>query len=154
MKRIGPFRGIRSSAGIFSPGQEALARKWIRRCYFFGAAAVCLIGLLECVFYFVVQKLGFLIGGPLTYFLKYILAPCALNAAAVAACAAFLRKVRTLWGKACAVSLMYVFVAFVTYTIHIQFPALAMIYALVILMTVIYGEWRITSITASVALVS
>ena len=60
MKRIGPFRGIRSSAGIFSPGQEALARKWIRRCYFFGAAAVCLIGLLECVFYFVVQKLGFL----------------------------------------------------------------------------------------------
>ncbi len=154
MKRIGPFRGIRSSAGIFSPGQEALARKWIRRCYFFGAAAVCLIGLLECVFYFVVQKLGFLIGGPLTYFLKYILAPCALNAAAVAACAAFLRKVRTLWGKACAVSLMYVFVAFVTYTIHIQFPALAMIYALVIFMTVIYGEWRITTITASAALVS
>ena len=154
MKRIGPFRGIRGSAGIFSPGQEALARKWIRRCYFFGAAAVCLIGLLECVFYFVVQKLGFLIGGPLTYFLKYILAPCALNAAAVAACAAFLRKVRTLWGKACAVSLMYVFVAFVTYTIHIQFPALAMIYALVIFMTVIYGEWRITTITASAALVS
>ena len=59
-----PFRGIRSSAGIFSPGQEALARKWIRRCYFFGAAAVCLIGLLECVFYFVVQKLGFLMGSP------------------------------------------------------------------------------------------
>ena len=54
MKRIGPFRGIRSSAGIFSPGQEALARKWIRRCYFFGAAEVCLIDLLDCVFYVVV----------------------------------------------------------------------------------------------------
>ena len=49
---------------------------------------------------------------------------------------------------------MYVFVAFVTYTIHIQFPALAMIYSLVIFMTVIYGEWRITTITASAALVS
>ncbi len=154
MKHPGIIKGIRGSAGIFSPGQEALARKWVHRCFYFGVGAICLIGLMECLFYFAVQKLDFLLGSPLTYLIKYILVPCGLNTAALAVSAFLIRRAKTMWTKACIVSMMYVFVAFVVYTIHIQFDSLGMVYALVIFMTVIYGEWKLTTVTAAASLVS
>lgn len=139
----------------FADGTEAereiLMKKWIDLHFYCGCGLGLLATALEIIFYFVIQKLGFLDITPGVYWIRYVLIPSVLNFSGILLMWVVRRYMKRLWSQACAVSILLVFINFVVYTVHFQCSSLCIGFALAILLTTIYGDWRLSSITAAAA---
>lgn len=138
----------------FLQGQESMTKKWVDMYFKCGACAAVLLAVLEIGFYFLVRDMGLLKITVLIYLEKYVLIPSGLNLAAVGVTCAFLNSGVGLRAKAYVVSLMNVFIIFVIYTIHMQYPSSCIGFAVVMLLTVVYGDRVLTGATCAAVLMS
>jgi diguanylate cyclase len=85
-----------------------------------------------------------------TYLLKFLLVPSFINLLAILADTLVLRSQRFSQNqKIYTVSLMMVFICFILFSVHNAFIATYMIFAVAILLTVIYADFRLTGVTAA-----
>lgn len=110
---------------------------------------------LECVLGAVLYRLGFICIPPQLYLYKYVLAPTAVNAVLVTAAGLVVRSPRLKQKyKVYGIATASVAVGFVIYSVHSIFPSLYLIFCFPILLTVVYGDYLLTSVTTAAGIAS
>ena len=123
--------------------------RWMK-IHFYSFVALVLAGFVaEAVIAVLWYESGDVVISSTVYLFKYLLAPVAANllliiiGTAVMYIPGIKRKVR-----AYAISLLYVGTCLVFYTVHSIFYSLYIIFTVPILLTVIYSDYKLTSVTA------
>lgn len=132
---------------------KRIDRKWLTLHFKTSAGLVILIFLMEFVLGVAVFILGNIEMTFPDYILKYIFAPLALNIIFISVDYwAMHSSVLVQKTKIYVVSFVLVAICFVVYSIHIIFGSLFLIFTLPVLLTVVYGDYILTSITALFAI--
>ena len=106
--------------------------------------------LMEITMFFVICAFGEMSSDGLHYFLKYELVPSGLNALFLLFAQLGVRNKRsTFQEKSYLVSLMMAFISFVVFSSHNIFSALYLIFAIPVMMTVVYSSYLLTTLTAA-----
>ncbi len=122
---------------------------WLRLQVMSAAGFVAVTTLIEIVWGLILERMGLVYSTVPQYILKYILAPLAANSV-LAAAAYFVLKAKTLKRKlkVYLISLLYALICFVIFTAHSVYYSLFAIFAVPILLTVVYGSYLLTTVTA------
>ena len=130
-------------------------KRWMRLHYFTFVALVIFGFVIEGALGMVLFNSGDIEISAQKYILKYILSPLFVNSFFILTGFFVMRssymKQRA---KAYFISLLYVGVCTVFYIVHSIFPAIYLIFTIPILMTIIYGDYILTSITAFLSIAS
>lgn len=124
--------------------------RWLRLHYHTFIGVVLFGFLIECTL-----GVGLFFAGysemPLaTYTAKYILCPLLINSILVLAGVMGMHSPHLQQKtRVCLISLLFVGVCFVFYTVHIIFDSLFMIFTAPILLTVVYSDYTLTTLTAA-----
>jgi diguanylate cyclase len=124
-----------------------LDEKWLSLHYQANLWVVFCATILELLMFFVLESLRQILLTPAGYFLKYLLVPFSLNLFFLAVTHHAIKSPRC--SEKCrvyAVSVSVMLCCFVIYTVHSVFPALYLIFAIPMILTVIYGDRRLTSV--------
>ena len=123
--------------------------KWLRLQYNTAVGLVVFAFCIECVMGLALYSMGTIEITLHEYILKYILAPLAANAVFVII-GYFVMNYRSLSKtvKLYSVSILLVLICFVFYTVHSIFVSVFMIFTLPVLLTVVYGNYILTTVTA------
>lgn len=132
---------------------EKITKKWL---FLHFRLLVGLVGasvLLELIMFFVLNSIQFITTELEDYVAKYLLIPAGINAVLLLLAALLFRSRRlSFLHKQYAVSLCTLAVCFVLFTIHSVFPSLAMLFAVSVFLTTIYGNYILTSMVAGSSL--
>jgi diguanylate cyclase len=120
----------------------------LRTLFWFAVCAFC----IECILGTILFRLGFVQIPLQLYLYKYIAVPTAANSLIVALAWLIVRFPRlSLRHKAYGISIASVAAGFVIYSVHSLFPSLYLIFSFPILLTVVYGDYPLTSVTAALS---
>ena len=128
---------------------EKINNKW-QRLHYHTFIGLVLFGILvECTLAVILYNVGYIEIPLLKYFLKYILTPLIINTCFILTAiwtmhTTFLQQKM----KTYIISLLFVGICFVFYTIHIVFASLYLIFTVPVLLTVVYGDYCLTTVTA------
>lgn len=86
------------------------------------------------------------------YIFKYIVFPAVLNLTAISILYLLLRNSRSRTLKKYAVSICLVVICFILLIVHNIFPAIHMLFGIPIILTTVYGDYRLTTTTAFLSL--
>lgn len=112
----------------------------------FGIGAVALV--MEILFFFLLSMQGEMESSVRKYFLKYILLPTGCNSILIGlGYMAYRAKSICLEKKQYILSISTVFAAFVIAVVHGMFASTCLLFFLAIIITVLYGDRRLTTIT-------
>jgi diguanylate cyclase len=129
---------------------QRIDRNWLTLHYKISIGLVLFAFLVECFIGIIVINSDMLSTSVSTYLLKFLLAPSLINLLAILADSMVLRSQRFSQNqKIYTVSLMMVFICFILFSVHNAFIATYMIFAVAILLTVIYADFRLTGVTAA-----
>jgi diguanylate cyclase len=129
---------------------QRIDRDWLTLHYKISIGLVLFAFLVECFIGVIVVNSDMLSTSISTYLLKFLLAPSLINLLAILADSLVLRSQRFSQNqKIYTVSLMMVFICFILFSVHNAFIATHMIFAVAILLTVIYADFRLTGVTAA-----
>lgn len=137
-------------------GQQwnTINKKWM---YLHQTMTACVAGaaaLMEIIMAVALNRIdGFVAADPTRYMVKYLLIPVALNSILVVAGALASRSRLSGQARQLVVSLCMAAVCLVLYGVHSLFPSLILLPVVAIMLTISYGDYRLTSITAAVCLV-
>ena len=109
-------------------------------------AFVC---VMEGIFFFLLRYMEIAEGSASTYLVKYILVPTGLNLLTILTAVAILKWMSGLRLKTYAMSLLFVLMCFITYTAHNIFYSICMVFLVPILLTIAYGDLKLTTVTAA-----
>ena len=109
-------------------------------------AFVC---VMEGIFFFLLRYMEIAEGSASTYLVKYILVPTGLNLLTILTAVAILKWMSGLRLKTYAMSLLFVLMCFITYTAHNIFYSICMVFVVPILLTIAYGDLKLTTVTAA-----
>lgn len=128
---------------------EKIECRWLHLHYYTSVALVLCAFLIECVLEYVFYQMGAVKTPFGRYLLKYLLAPGLVNLALIAAgyWTLFLSGLSQS-RKVYVVSLLFVAICFVLFTVHSIFVSLYLIFVLPIMLTIVYNNYTLTSITA------
>lgn len=122
--------------------------KWLGRQYRLMLWLMAFTVAAEVVMAFVLQEMGFVSATVQRYMLKYVLAPLVCNLALAGAAALVMRsRGLTVRQRTYGISLLMAGMAFMVYTIHSVFLSLYLVMAIPMLLTVVYGDQRLTDVT-------
>ena len=128
--------------------------KWLRMQYQLMIWLVLATTVAEVVMFFILRQLQLIVAPPGLYLLKYLLTPLTCNLTLVLLAFLTMRSRRLQEEtKVYTISLLLAVMAFVIYTIHSVFPALFAVFAVPMMFTIIYGDQRLTAVTALTCLV-
>jgi diguanylate cyclase (GGDEF)-like protein len=123
--------------------------RWLTLHYLTTCGLVLFAFLFECVLSI---KLYNTTGADISiyeYIIKYILAPLAVNSVFIGIGYWVTHSLRFAKNtKMYMVSLFFVIISFVFYTVHSIFPSLYLIFSIPIVLTVVYGDYLLTTVTA------
>lgn len=124
--------------------------RWLK-LHFSTAVGLVFFGfIVECILEPALYTTGDVVIPVSMYLIRYLVAPLAANIVCSLtgywAIRSSLLKQKT---KEYVVSLIFVLICFVFYTVHIVFPALFLIFTTPILLTTVYGDYVLTSVTAA-----
>lgn len=124
-------------------------RDWLRTQYRIMVGLTGFTVLVELLMFFLLNQVNYLDCTPETYMLKYVLAPFGCNLALTGIATLLVRARglalrRRIYGVSVCMALM----AFVIYTVHAVFPSIFLIFTFPMVLTVVYGERRLTGIVA------
>lgn len=126
-------------------------REWLQRHYQILLWLVAVTTATEALMAVVLQNLDAVSACVQVYLLKYLLAPFLCNLlTALAATAAMRSRHLTDGQKMYIISLLLAEMAFLIYTVHSIFGMLFIVFAVPMVLTVIYGNQRLTAITSAV----
>jgi diguanylate cyclase len=127
--------------------------KWMK-LHFHTLIGLTLVGFVfECILGITLYATGYVEIALLRYALKYILAPLLFNLFFIASAswAVHTHRLRQKQ-RAYIISLLFVGVCFVIFSIHCIFDSLYLIFTIPILLTVVYSDFALTSATAFVSI--
>lgn len=132
---------------------EKITRKWLSLHLRILTGLVCASVALEFIMCFVLNSIQFISTELEAYIVKYLLIPAGINAVLLLLAALLFRSRRlSFLHKQYAVSLCTLAVCFVLFTIHCVLPSLAMLFAVAVFLTTIYGDYALTSVMAGSSL--
>ncbi len=128
---------------------EKISRKWLSLHFKVLGGLVLASALLEIVMCFVLNRIQLVTAGLEEYVYRYLLAPIAVNFLLLLFTALLLQSSRlSFQWKQYVLSLSTLAVCFSLFTIHCAFPSLVMLFVAAVLLTTIYGDYLLTTVTA------
>lgn len=127
--------------------------KWLRIQYRLLLWLAAFTPVAEVCVFVLMSHLGDIGSTPGGFLLKYVLAPSLYNGAVVLIATFFMRGRLPERRKIYGISLLTAAMAFGVYTFHSTFPSLYVIFAIPMVVTVIYGDRRLTTIVSAVCLI-
>lgn len=116
---------------------------------------VIFVLIVECLMSIVLYHVGEIHSGMSLYLFKFLLAPFIFNMVFIIIDYTALYIMRlSLQMRIYTVSIMGVINCFIIYSVHSMFPNLYFIFVIPILLTVVYTDFKLTSITAAVSILS
>ncbi|MDY3918510.1 MAG: GGDEF domain-containing protein [Candidatus Limivivens sp.] len=109
--------------------------------------------LFELVMFFVLHAMGLISSSVPVYLVKYLMIPTGLNLLLVLLIC-FINRSRSgnRTMRIYTVSLSLVAICFVLFTIHSVFPSLYLLFAIPMMLTCLYGDYRLTTLTSTVSI--
>lgn len=127
--------------------------KWLRIQYRLLLWLTAFTPVAEVFVFLLMSHLGSMNSSPGEFLLKYVLVPCLYNGIVVLIATFFMRGSLSERKKIYGLSCLMVAMAFGVYTFHSTFPALYVIFAIPMVVTVIYGDRHLTTIVSALCLV-
>lgn len=118
-----------------------------------GAAMVGCIALAEFIMYFIARNEGFLLTSASGYMTRYLLIPSGCNLVLLLL-AWIVRRMSSLQVQTYANCIMFVGFCCSACSAHLEFGSLSMCYAIPILMTIVFGDTRLTSCVFALSVIS
>lgn len=109
---------------------------------------------VELLMFWVLYRLDIPTSTIPVYIFKYIVSPAVLNLIAVGILYLVLQNSKSRTLKKYAVSLCLVVICFILLIVHNIFPALHMLFGIPIILTTVYGDYRLTTTTALLGLIT
>lgn len=130
-----------------------IEQKWLHLHYNTFIALVLVGSLIECILVIAFYVTGFIEISLSLYFTKYILAPVAANTVflLVGIWAMHARCLKQ-HVKVYFVSLLFVCVCFIFFSVHCIFSSLYLIFTIPVLLTVVYSDYVLTTLTAAASI--
>ncbi|MEG1684148.1 MAG: GGDEF domain-containing protein [Oscillospiraceae bacterium] len=130
-----------------------LNEKWLHIHYYAMAYLTLFACVMEILMFFVLTRVGVIsIPGEL-YLLRYLAMPVGVNLSLVGFCFLIQRSRRCSSGvKIYAISLSFVTVAFVLYSVHNVFRSLYLLFVIPLVLTAVYGDLLLTTLIAALSL--
>lgn len=134
---------------------KRIEKEWLGLHYKISIGVMIFAMLVECIMAVILVESGILEITVRKFLIKYMFIPSGMNFICIlidaiamhAKCLSQKQKIYT-------VSLVFVIVSFVIFTVHCVFTVTCMIYTGAIMLTVIYASYRVTIITASASFFS
>ena len=145
-------RDRQKTGGIFGAAHDEDIERTLYRLLWAAVGVVLLTTVVEFAMFFVIRSAGMLVQTSRQYYFQYIFLPIAMNGVPVAAAFVIRRKNLTLRAQAYATTLLFAWISFVLYTVHLQFSALVLCFALPILMTIVFGDILMTTVVSAITL--
>ncbi len=134
---------------------KKIDKKWLYLHFKTSVGLVIFTFIVECFMGVFLYKIGQIHTTIPHYILKYLVAPVALNIIFIAINYKTLHIDRLSQNiKIYITALTFVMICFLIFSVHIIFSALYFIFAIPILLTIIYGNYKLTSITAITSIAS
>ena len=128
-------------------------QRWLQMHFQAMLWLVLIATAIEVGMCFVLVKMDLIAASTRMYFLKYVLTPIGANLLLVTLTNAVMKSPRcTQRQKIYTISLMVAVCSLVVYTIHSVFTALFLIFAIPLILTIIYGDQRLTTLVAAICL--
>lgn len=128
---------------------DRIQSKWLRVHLWVAMGMMAFVCVMEGIFFFLLRYMEIAEGSASTYLVKYILVPTGLNLLTILTAAAILKWMSGLRLKTYAMSLLFVLMCFITYTAHNIFYSICMVFLVPILLTIAYGDLKLTTVTAA-----
>ena len=138
-----------SNVAAIRKEHSRLDGKWLWMQYRLLAFLAVFATAAEIIMYFLLQELQVPSISPEVYLLKYLAVPFAANVLLTLGAALVVRSRLTEKKKSYLVSTLLAVMALVMYTVHAVFPALSSLFLIPMLLTVVYGEQRLTAYIAA-----
>ncbi len=130
-------------------------KKWLHLHFKTSVGLVTFTFIVECFMGILLYKTGQIHSTIPRYIFKYLISPFVLNMIFIAINYKALDIAKLSQSvKIYITSLTFVMICFIIFSVHIIFSALYFIFAIPILLTMIYGNYKLTSITAITSIVS
>ncbi len=134
---------------------KKIDKKWLLLHYKTGVGVVILAFFVECCIGLLMYHTGEITTTIPIYLMKFLIIPSVLNALCI------LISHRVVYSKTLSqdvkiymISIIFVVICFILFTAHSAFTALYFIFAIPMLLTTIYGDYKLTTITGVFSLVT
>lgn len=128
---------------------QRINEKWLRLHVHLTLSIALFVGALEIALYFALRYMDIVSSSRNIYFIKYFLIPTSLNLGLSLFCHLVQRSRRIpLRGKAYAVSLSLAGIGLILYSVHSVFSSLVLAVAMPIVLTTVYSDRLLTTVTA------
>lgn len=131
---------------------DRIQSKWLRVHLWVAMGMMAFVCVMEGIFFFLLRYMEIAEGSASTYLVKYILVPTGLNLLTILTAVAILKWMSGLRLKTYAMSLLFVLMCFITYTAHNIFYSICMVFVVPILLTIAYGDLKLTTVTAALCI--
>lgn len=134
-------------------GYRRINEKWLH-IHFYAMAYLTLFACAtEVVMFFVLNRVGLITISQEMYLLRYLAVPVSVNLTLVYLCFWVQRSRRCSSGvKIYVISLAFLTIAFVLYSVHNVFPSLYLLFAIPLALTAVYGDLMLTTLIAALSL--
>ncbi len=134
---------------------EKVNRRWLNLHMYISIGVAIASFLLEAILFFIMNPLGLIEASPAVYAVRYLLIPTGLNIL-ILSLVLLLRRIypKHLTMQAYAISIGLVAICFVLFTIHSIFPSLYFLFAIPLMLSCLYGNYMLTSVTAICAFIA
>lgn len=133
---------------------DRIQSKWLRVHLWVAMGMMAFVCVMEGIFFFLLRYMEIAEGSASTYLVKYILVPTGLNLLTILTAVAILKWMSGLRLKTYVMSLLFVLMCFITYTAHNIFYSICMVFVVPILLTIAYGDLKLTTVTAAFCILS
>lgn len=124
-------------------------RKWLKLHYYTSVGLVSFAAVLECILGLIIFHSGIVYIDFETYLIRYLVMPMACNLLLIIFGYLVSNSRRFKQNtKVILISLLFVSICFVFYSVHSIFSSLFMIFIIPILLTVVYGNYSLITITS------
>lgn len=136
-------------------GYDRIDKKWLNLHYRTAIALVFISIVVEGIFCCILSRAAVVSTSTTIFFIKYWIAPGAVNLLCVLIQTVIMRAKRlTQSVKIYIISLTFVMICFVLFTVHVIFAVLYFIFVFPVVLTVVYANYRLTTVTAVFCLAS
>jgi diguanylate cyclase len=133
---------------------KRIDKKWLKLHYKTAIGVVIFSFFVECCIGMLMYYTGEISSTIIVYLVKFLFVPCILNLCCLVITYSLIQSERISQEvKIYIVSLMFVIICFIIFTVHSAFTALYFIFAAPILLTMTYGSYRLTTVTYLVSLI-
>lgn len=147
--------GVKNNIAAIREEYQRVDSKWLQMQYKLIVDMVLFATAVELVMFFVLKSLGMVFTSAQEYLLKYLAVPFVGNFSLMLAASKILQSKRlNEKQKIYGISIVWSFMAFWIYSIHMIFPCVGMIFLIPILLTVVYADQKLTAITAALCVVA